>query len=321
MYHYKYKCEPKGTCSDTQAFGTPTPQGSGRSSNSGEGNIQKAVMEAIKAGKGRAFVYKTFASYAERCHAWVDKAFILYTPKRCWMPAVYYLWGSAGTQKTTLARAICGAEHVYVKPDAERWFSSYDGQDVVILEDLRKADYTWLLKMLDRSAAFEVEIKGGYVPLLAKVIVIMAPIPHCWMWAELGGHSNDNIVQMTRRLNYGSLPGPGETACNEYCLDNMTVVEKNALLDRMRQDLHMLRDPANWDKPLFSEWDGVSPIPHLDSIPLREECKETYGDQIVPAELPPDVPILPEQLPVDDSTVCDQPAKRLRVCPLFASDA
>eukprot|EP00969_Alexandrium_andersonii_P286488 12664453-Alexandrium_andersonii.AAC.1 len=72
---------------------------------------------------------------------------------------VFWLWGAAGTDKSRLAKAVMRG--AYIKPPDTRWFDGYDGQEVCILNDLRKGTFTfnYLLELLDRYP-FQVEIKG-----------------------------------------------------------------------------------------------------------------------------------------------------------------
>ena len=87
------------------------------------------------------------------------------------------------------------------KPPDSKWFDGYDGQEVLILNDLRKSTFTfsYLLDLLDRYE-FRVEVKNGYAPMLAKVIVVTCSKSHAELWAELGGTTNENLGQLTRRF-------------------------------------------------------------------------------------------------------------------------
>ena len=188
------------------------------------------------------------------------------------MPACYYLYGAAGKNKSVLAREVVPAHMLYEKPDNSKFWSTYDGQDVVVINDLRDGDYQWqrMLKLLDRGQ-FEVEIKGTYVPFLAKVIILTAPMPHDQLFSQFNGQLNDNVDQLTRRLNYGTVPAKGERPCNEYCLDDMSMVDQEHLLHKIRKDLVWLRDPANWDQPKYSVWDGTGDIPEPPPRPFVDD--------------------------------------------------
>jgi hypothetical protein len=244
-------CTFKGKCGPTIVKGTPEPEGRGRKpGEGGQREEQEAILADVKAGKGRAYILETYAKYCQRYHAFVDKLFTQHAPVRRWMPAVYWLHGDAGTDKSRMARAVF-KDSCYCKPPDSKWFDGYDGQEVLILNDLRKSTFTfsYLLDMLDRYE-FRVEVKGGYVPLLAKVIIITCSKPHEELWAELGGTTNENLAQLTRRIKRQVNVG---TACLE---------EKQAVVYGMRKSVQELRDQANWDvEDKYGDWDGEGEIP------------------------------------------------------------
>ena len=120
----------------------------------------------------------------------------------------------------------------------------YNGEDVVVLNDLRKSTFTfsYLLDLLDRYD-FQVEVKGGYAPMLAKVFMITCSKPHDVLWAELHGTVNESLQQLSRRIH------------EEFEVTETNLDEQKGLLCRMRQSLVHMRDPENWDKEeLFDEW-------------------------------------------------------------------
>ena len=149
------------------------------------------------------------------------------------MPRVYWLWGEAGANKSRMAHAVL-TSGTYFKPPDSRWFDGYDGHDVLVLNDLRNSTFTfsYLLDLLDRYD-FQVEVKGGYTPMLAKVIVITCSKSHADLWAELGGTHNENLKQLTRRIY------------KELHVTHDNVAEQKTVVTSMRQSLLDMRDPAN----------------------------------------------------------------------------
>lgn len=110
---------------------------------------------------------------------------------------VYWFYGPSGSGKTLTAFSN--------SPDAERWISSgplkfwngYSGQRFVILDDLRPTDvpYHQLLRLLDRYP-FNVEVKGGYVPLVATHIFITSPFR-----PETFVPCGEEVNQLIRRIS------------------------------------------------------------------------------------------------------------------------
>lgn len=89
---------------------------------------------------------------------------------------VRWFWGPPGSGKTKTAFEE-GAE-VLVSIEGKRFFCGYEGQETVVLDDLRpdQINFTKLLHILDRYPV-RVEDKGTSMPWLAKTIWITCIIP------------------------------------------------------------------------------------------------------------------------------------------------
>ena len=212
----------------------------------------KAMMDDVKAGKGIMEIRRVHADAYTRFRGGVDKVVQAHRPQRKWMPRVYWLWGEAGANKSRMAHAVLTGG-TYFKPPDSRWFDGYDGHDVLVLNDLRNSTFTfsYLLDLLDRYD-FQVQVKGGYTPMLAKVIVIICSKSHADLWAELGGTHNENLKQLTRRIY------------KELHVTHDNVAEQKTVVTSMRQSLLDMRDPANWDNVgMFGEWDGTGAVPSI----------------------------------------------------------
>lgn len=99
----------------------------------------------------------------------VEKARLLYQPKRDWPVEVTVLVGPTGVGKSKYCREV--APNAYWKQPSN-WWDGYDGQADVVLDDY----YGWLpfhelLRVLDRYE-HQVQSKGGNTQLLAKRIWI-----------------------------------------------------------------------------------------------------------------------------------------------------
>src|SRR5207249_3820158 len=84
--------------------------------------------------------------------------------QRCWKPCNIYLYGKPGTGKTYFGEMLFKKMNVYTKAPKEKWFNDYNGQEVVIFDDIYGNWFDWskLLRILDRKV-LEVEVKGGHV--------------------------------------------------------------------------------------------------------------------------------------------------------------
>ena len=212
----------------------------------------KAMMADVKAGMGIHQIRRKHAEAYVRFSNGVDKVVQAHRSERKWMPRIYWLYGPAGVNKSRIAHAVLKGG-TYFKPPDTRWFDGYDGGEVLVLNDLRKSTFTYsyLLDLCDRYD-FQVEVKGTYTPMLAKVIIITCSKPHAQLWAELGGTENENLDQLTRRI------------AEEVDIGATSLDDQKRLVTRMRQSVLGMRDSANWDKEeLFGEWDGTGFIPDL----------------------------------------------------------
>ena len=254
----------KGKIGEVQILGTPVEEGRGGKREGSICDQREQVLATIKAGKPRQYVLETYGAYCQQFMNYVNQQFTLAAPVRRWMPHVYWLHGDAGCDKSRMARAVL-AKSCYCKPPDSKWFDGYDGQEVLILNDLRKSTFTfsYLLDLLDRYE-FRVEVKNGYAPMLAKVIVVTCSKSHAELWAELGGTTNENLGQLTRRIKH------------EMDVGNATDNDKKRMVERMRMSILTLRDECNWDvEDKYGEWDGEEQAPAISDPNRLKEADES----------------------------------------------
>jgi hypothetical protein len=267
--------EDKGKFGPSHASGKPNVEGKSNGKHSGgKGghDSQEKIIEAIRAGAQRAEIFEKFGNYCARYHAWVCTALTLYAPQRRWKPHVVWLWGDAGVNKSRMAKAVCSDSTYHKSPDS-KWWDGYSGHHVVVFDDLRKSTFTFghLLVLLDRFSC-AVEFKGGMTPLLAKVIVVTCSRPHDVLWQELGGTENENLRQLTRRID------------TELHVHAGNVDEQKRVVHQMRAAVQRLKNPANWDgeDEIFGSWDSNTPL----VPPMFQKRPRPEGE----AESPPPEP-------------------------------
>jgi hypothetical protein len=85
--------EVKGKVGPSHASGKPNSEGRDgkKPGGKGQGDQQKQIIEAIRAGTQRAEIFEKFGGYCARYHAWVNSALTLYAPHRRWKPYVVWL--------------------------------------------------------------------------------------------------------------------------------------------------------------------------------------------------------------------------------------
>jgi len=104
-----------------------------------------------------------------------------YETKRTAKTDVIWYHGKPGTGKTHRAREICieragDEDNIYEAMATGQWWEGYDGQEYVIIDDLRGdfMKFHEFIKLLDKYP-FRVQTKGSSRQFNAKVIIITSP--------------------------------------------------------------------------------------------------------------------------------------------------
>lgn len=124
-------------------------------------------------------------------------------PRRVDPPTVLWFYGTTGTGKTKtaveLAQQFAGDDW-WISSGSLRWFDGYDGQRVVIFDDLRTkhCEFSFLLRLLDRYPC-SVEIKGATVGWTPQYIIITAPDPPRIQWSL---RTTEQLDQLERRVSH-----------------------------------------------------------------------------------------------------------------------
>lgn len=124
-----------------------------------------------------------------------------YEGRRTYKPRVEWYYGETGSGKTKQAYKqfeVEDPDKVYVAMDTGRWWDGYDGQEFIIIDDMR-ADFmkfNQLLKLLDRYA-YRVETKGSTRQFLGKHIIITSP----YHPADIYPNKHEDIQQLLRRID------------------------------------------------------------------------------------------------------------------------
>lgn len=120
---------------------------------------------------------------------------------------VRWYWGPTGTGKTRRAwyeAHKLGLGPVYIKSTNSKWFDGYDGQKVIVFDDLRSSwfEYSYLLKLLDRYPT-QVECKGGSRQWQATHVYVTCPFHPKDMYKSMQERDleYDSIEQLKRRID------------------------------------------------------------------------------------------------------------------------
>lgn len=116
----------------------------------------------------------------------------LHQPDRNFKPNVLWIWGSAGVGKTKFA--VEYDDNHYIK-DGTQWWDNYDHENTIIIDDFdARWPYRDFLRLLDRYK-YQGQIKGGFVKINSKNIIITCEFPPQQFW------SGNELKQVTRRID------------------------------------------------------------------------------------------------------------------------
>lgn len=112
-------------------------------------------------------------------------------------PEVIWIAGDSGVGKTLQAFQSNQDKTIHKQTQSNKWWDGYEGQDVVILDDIRAdfAKYHELLTLLDRYP-HKVEIKGGYMEFNSPRIYITSPYEPNEMYK-----GKEDLTQLLRRID------------------------------------------------------------------------------------------------------------------------
>lgn len=120
-----------------------------------------------------------------------------YETPRDYQPIVKWFWGATGTGKTYQAYNEFQEKDKYVCMDTSQWWEGYDGQEYVIIDELREdfMKYQQLLKLLDRYE-YRIQVKGSSRQFKGRYIIITSHFhPH-----QLFSWVDEDLGQLYRRL-------------------------------------------------------------------------------------------------------------------------
>ena len=235
--------KPKGKLEPTCVFGKPSQEFKTQ-------EMHLHVRKRLLSGCPKAALYMDHPEYCARFGKWIDRQHGSMGPQRHFQPLVYWLYGASGTDKSRVANAVCTS--TYFKAPDTKWFDGYDNHTVIVFNDFRKSTFTfsYLLDLLDRYP-MHVEQKGSVVNMMAKCFIFTTSKSHSDLWAEIAGHENENLYQLTRRIT-------------KEVMFPLTMEEKTSLITEMRLAIKNLKTDEKDD--LFGTWNPEDEVPAADDL-------------------------------------------------------
>lgn len=121
---------------------------------------------------------------------------------------VHVLYGGTGSGKSRDVRDLTKCDDVYNHPcDGQRWWPGYDGQLVIIMDDMRGScfPFNYLLKILDRGPV-RCEVKGGYRQLRGLTFYITSNNHPSQWYPNLETERVDQLLRRITTITHYSLP-------------------------------------------------------------------------------------------------------------------
>jgi len=132
-------------------------------------DLEKAIG-AIKEDVPMAEVAEEFSTvYVKFGRGLKDLALTLSTPYEHTGTRGLWIYGPPGTGKSHVARQL--SDSVYLKAQ-NKWFDGYNGEDVILLDDMDTNVLGHHLKIWSDKWACTGETKGGTIPLRHKLFVV-----------------------------------------------------------------------------------------------------------------------------------------------------
>ncbi len=114
-----------------------------------------------------------------------------------------YIYGDSGTGKTTLAKRMAKQQNfsVFVSSGSNDVLDGYQGQDCIILDDLRPSclGLSDLLKLLDNHTASTVKSRYSNKVLECKLIIVTTTLPLTHFFKNVFQEEQETAVQLKRR--------------------------------------------------------------------------------------------------------------------------
>lgn len=148
---------------------------------------------------------------------------------------VVYVYGNAGVGKTTFAKRLAQKERmsIFISGSSNDPFEGYDGQEVIVLDDLRPNIFDWsdLLKILDPHTFTLAKARFHNVDIsTVKVIVITSPLSPADFVSQITRKGKEDIHQFYRRLAVAIHMSKQEIKFLEPATNKLFEVKPNDLL-------------------------------------------------------------------------------------------
>ena len=214
----------------------------------GEGEMTKEEVISNLTGSQFAKAKKQINDVAQQVQAEKAKIWLIERKKNNQPITVIWIYGQSETGKTLLAKqyAKTRKQAYYVTGSSKDSFQHYEGEHIVILDELRPKTFPYddLLKMLDPYGENPKAPRRFFdKSLMVDLFIITSPYDPKQFYDEIFNHkeSVDSFKQLQRRITFVQLMTPTYIEMQEYNPHTQTCVPvkgtrfKNKLLETVKQ--------------------------------------------------------------------------------------
>lgn len=160
------------------------------------------VCDLINSGSSLVDIATQYPAQVVKFGAGITRLIQMKVERRFFKTEIYWLWGPTGSGKSKYAWDA--APSAYMKSSSHKWWDGYMGQETVILDDYRPSKempFNLILNLFDRYP-LSVEIKGGMMEFISKVIYVTSPFSPNQICDNFEWIGTEMREQLLRRIDH-----------------------------------------------------------------------------------------------------------------------
>lgn len=159
---------------------------------------------------------------------------------------VTFITGPSGCGKSRLAFEMLKGKQYYVK-DEGPWWTGYNGEDYVLLDDFRSSwmTHNQFIKLIDRYP-MRVRVHGGLTEMRATKFIITSVFPLECLYACVPGEPKAQISRRVKKII--TLDSPGDVnprASEAACIESTKCSEVGVILSPTSSEYEYGSDVTN----------------------------------------------------------------------------
>lgn len=160
------------------------------------------VCNMVNEGRSLQDIADIYPAQIVKFHNGIQKLMTIKSSRRFFKTEVWWLYGPTGSGKSRYAWEQDPSS--YMKTGTHKWWDGYMGQNAVILDDFRPSKelpFQFILNLFDRYP-LSVEVKGGMVEFVSKIIYVTTPYSPEEICNHLDWLGVEQKDQLLRRIDH-----------------------------------------------------------------------------------------------------------------------